>query len=438
MPLNLENLRSEKFATRVPDETLDNFVKNAGEYFTALDRDISKINPIDAIDIIPAMAAFAEYFECESRWQQLTLHALDVLRKGISRSLIHEFASFSGMSHVGFAINDLANKFPKAQPFLQGINKILCNNLLKYMKKSDTVEFMTAANYEVILGLSGPLSYLLSINEKNEQITDLIEQIVNAFIRRSKDTTLLGQQMTGWHYYPSKVEKAYMTEDAPNGIVNYGLSHGMAGPLVTLALAHKKGLRLNGLKGAINGLVAEFMRGLYHDEDNTVQWPGRITAEQYLGLEPKQQVPRQQSWCYGSVGILRSLYIVGVVMGDRQTEKFAIDEMVKIAEMPLEKYMLSQPIVCHGLAGTAAILDIMYQDTGRREFLTKVTEMVEVSATYSTEIFLESEKKIANARSISSRATLHEHLEGYNGIVQTIFSILKGRPTGHEKRLLML
>jgi len=436
MLLNLEKIRTDSFKIKLSDNVLDSFVQNVGEYFSAFERDIDKINPNDAVDIISALAAFMDYFDCKSEWERLTLHVLDVLRKGVNRSFFHKFANFSGMSHVAFAVKDLAIKSPKLEPFLHGINKILLDNLSAYMKKSDSKEFKTSGNFEVIKGLSGPLGYLLSGDD--EQMMDISGQIVDVFIQRSKDIILLGQNIPGWHYYPSKTEKSFMIEEAINGCINYGLSHGMAGSLVTLAMAHKKRIRKEGLYEAIDGLFSEFMKSHYYDDDGIVHWPGRITTEQYVELEAIPQIPRQMSWCYGSVGILRTLYMSSVFMSNEKIEQFALAELLKIAQMDLDKYLLSQPIVCHGYVGTAAILDLMYQDTRKTEFLNKVLEMIYISISYSIDRFFEAEKQMASERSIASRASLHNHLEGYNGIIQTILSMIKGKPTGNDRRLLIV
>lgn len=125
-------------------------------------------------------------------------------------------------------------------------------------------------------------------------------------------------------------------------------------------------------------------------------------------------------------------------MSNNKVKQFALNELLKIAEMELTDYLLTQPIVCHGFIGTAAIMNLMYLETGMAQFHKKTVEMVEVSAMFSIERYFENEKQRANERNISSRANLHTHLEGYNGIIQTILAIIKGNPSGNEKRLLIV
>ena len=227
-----------------------------------------------------------------------------------------------------------------------------------------------------------------------------------------------------------------MTDDAPNGCINYGLSHGMAGPLFVLSLAHKKGLRKDGLEGAIEGLFDEFMKSSYH-VDNIAYWPRRISFEQYAGLEDMQKTPGQMSWCYGSPGILRVLYTSSILMGRDDVAKFALDEFLKIAELDLANYALGQAIVCHGLVGTAAVLNLMYLETGKTAFLDKSSEMINMCSVIDINSYFELEKQRAQEINSQSRASLHNHLEGYSGILQTILSIIRSRPTGNDRRLLI-
>ena len=437
MPINVEKIKScESIKLKLSDNVLDSYIENVCEYFSALNKNINVVKPGDAIDILSALAGFREYFDDEAEWERLTLYTLDILRKGINKSFFNKISVFGGMTHVAFSVHALSVKAPKIEPFLQSINEVLLGNLARYLEKSDSDEFYKDGNYEVITGLSGPLRYLLDFSD-DEKMKEMAGRIVDVFIRRSKDITILDKRAPGWHYYPSETEASFMEEKAINGVVNYGVSHGMGGPLPALAMAYRNGFRTDGLLDAINGLISEYMNALYYADD-IAYWPRRITFEQYVGLDEVAKVPGQMSWCYGSVGILRVLYIAGDILSNEKVKQFAIDELVKIAKMDLANYQLVQPIVCHGYIGTASILNLMYLDTNRVEFLQKTIEMVEASVTFNIERFFESERQLANTRNTSFRADLHNHLEGYNGIIQNVLSIIKGLPNENDKRLLMI
>ena len=437
MIIDIEKLKScDSFELKLSAHFLYEYAENVREYFMLLTEKTTSVRPADAIDVLSALVAFREYFADEATWERLTLRMLDIIRKGINKSLFNKIAVFSGMTHIAFSVHALSISTPKIRSFLERINEILLENLANYLKDADNEDFFTKGNYEVILGLSGPLRYLLDFCD-DAKMKNMAQQIIAVFIRRSKDTTVLGKRVTGWHYYPSEIEESFMTKKTPNGVVNYGVSHGMAGPLATLSLAYGKGFRTEGLLDAINGLISEYMSALYYFDDIAF-WPDRISYEQYVGLEEITKAPSRMSWCYGSVGILRVLYTAGSLLPDESVKAFALDELAKIAEMDLAKYELVQPVVCHGFVGTAAILNAMYLDTKRVEFLQKATEMVETSISFNIERYTENEDKLASILNLSSRASLHSHLEGYNGLIQTTLSIVKGRPNENEKRLLMI
>jgi len=434
MLIDIERLKSSS-SIELQSDSINNYLQNVGEYFSALENDISTIKPKETMDVISVLVGFKEYFRSETEWERLTLRSLDVLAKGINKSFFNDTAIFYGMTHVAYSVYALSSKVPKIKPFLQGINNTLLDKLADYLKAADKKEFNTIGNYEAIKGLSGPFRYLLD-NSGDKKMDEMIKRLIDVFIKRSQDITILDHRVTGWHYYPSAVEKMFMDVEMPNGCVNYGVSHGMGGPLAVLPMAYYKGFKADGLKDAIYGLIAEYMSAVYYIDD-IAYWPGRISAEQYLGLDEMPKQPGAMSWCYGSVGILRALYIAGVFMSDDKVKQFAIDELIKIAKLDLSSYSLFQPIVCHGYIGTAAVLNLMYLDTKREEFLHKIVEMVEASAAFNIEGFFENAQQVANNYD-TNPATMHEHLEGFNGIINSTLSIIKGISSENDKRLLMI
>jgi len=437
MFINIEKISlCEGIKVQLPEHVFEAFTQNVCEYFSILENNVNTIRVDGAADIISALVAFREYFDSESDWESITLYALDIIRKGINRSHFDKISAFAGMTRIAFSLHELSEETPKIEPFFQGANELLLGNLHDYLEESDRKEFYSGGNYEAIMGLSGPLRYLLNFSE-DKRMKDMAEKIIDVFVKRSKDGSVLGKRTPGWHYYPSEYEEVNMPTKAPNGVVNYGVSHGMGGPLVTLSIAYHKGFRVEGLLEAINGLVSEYMNALYYVDD-IAYFPGRITFEQFIGDEEITKVPTQMSWCYGPAGILRALYISGDLLSNEDVKKFALDEFLKVAKMDLYRFQLMQPIVCHGYIGTAAILNLMYLDTNRIEFLHKAIEMVEASMNFNIERFAENERQVVTKRKTPPLWTVHDYLEGYNGIIQTALSIIKGKSAKNEMRLLMI
>jgi len=437
MIIDVEKLKTcESIKIKLDDTYMDAFCKNANDYFTLVADNPSGISSVDCIDVLSALVYFREYFIDEAQWQSLILKMLEIIRTGVNRSSFDKIAVFAGMTHIAFTVRSLAKIAPRLRLFSKEVDEILLSNLNDFLSKSNSDKFYTEGNYEVIKGLSGPLRYLLDFSD-DEKMTSMAKKIVDVFVRRSEDITIMGHHVPGWHYYPSEIEASFMTEKADNGVINYGVSHGMGGPLATLSLAYASGMRSEGLLNAINRLIKEFMDGAYY-ANNIVCWPGRIKLEQYATLEKIPIASRPMSWCYGSVGILRTMYLAGLHISDEKVKQFAIDEMLKIAKMELADYMLIQPIVCHGYVGTGSIFSQMYLDTGRQEFLEKTKKMIDATISYDISRFIENEKSVANSHNSPLKLNVHNHLEGFNGMMQMTLSILRQQPDENDKRLLMI
>lgn len=148
----------------------------------------------------------------------------------------------------------------------------------------------------------------------------------------------------------------------------------MGGPLVALSLAYKSDIRSDGILETIEEIISEYRKSAYYVND-IIYWPGRVTLEQYIGQSEIEHIPNRMSWCYGSIGILRAMYIASVSISDKENEQFILNEFIKIAKMNLSDYLISSPIVCHGYVGAAAVMKEMFNDINKPEFLERAIEL---------------------------------------------------------------
>ena len=221
-----------------------------------------------------------------------------------------------------------------------------------------------------------------------------------------------------------------MSTPAPNGCINYSMSHGIAGALGALSFAYRK--RPNpDVRKTMETLITEFLQSQYY-VDGIAYWPGRITIEQYLSEEEPSCFPSRMSWCYGSPGILRALYLAADALSMEDIKRFSIDEMAKIAAMDTEKYIFDSPIVCHGLAGVALVMRSMYNDTQNGTFADKAREITDMLV-YN---FAYREKENCNLTGMK-QIRKYDYLEGYTGILQTIYTAMTGESNMNEKRLML-
>ncbi|OZV13479.1 hypothetical protein CIW83_02740 [Tissierella sp. P1] len=87
-------------------------------------------------------------------------------------------------------------------------------------------------------------------------------------------------------------------------------------------------------------------------------------------------------------------------------------------------------MVCHGYSGLAAIMKGMYNDTKNTVFLNKAMEIANLiiyrmSNNKDNDISIDDFKK-------------YSYLEGYSGVLETIYSLIMNKLNVNEQRLLII
>lgn len=67
-----------------------------------------------------------------------------------------------------------------------------------------------------------------------------------------------GNEVIGFHITNEEQFREDEKEDYPDGNFNFGISHGMLGPLISLTKAHKLGYNTTGINHAINKLFSMY------------------------------------------------------------------------------------------------------------------------------------------------------------------------------------
>jgi len=401
------------------------------EFFTISELRIQNASADEILDILSVLTSFKENFVSEGKWETLVHDCLEIIRQDLYASAFESIFIFSGISHVALIVKNLNEKMPSLESFLLTLNNILCENLNNYMNTVDYEEFLKINNFEFIYGLSGTLRYILDFH-CNKKMDNAAKKILKYFVKRSREKVINEHKILGWHYYPLPHESQYLPIDTKNGLINYGISHGMAGPLMTMSLAYSKGVEVEGLKEAIDGLFAEYHKSAFYF-DNIIHWPGRITFEQYIGEKEILQLPRQMSWCYGSLGVLRAMYLAAVYTSNDKNKNFVLQELKKIARIDKDDYMLSLPSICHGFAGTVAVMEEMYNDTKSDIFLNVAKQHMIDTIDY----ILGADYQYYEPKR-EKRVYLYNYIEGYTGMFQIIKSFVTRGDNSHKKQLLII
>ena len=414
--------------TSLSKEIAEKFAEENDEFFEGIHDTIEDVSAREAIDIISFLISANKYFISKQQWEDLIYTCLTKIRNGIYNGEFSTLSSFSGITYISFIIRELRGNIPELQRFFNTLELLQSETLSYYLNLPEDSVFYEQNGFELIQGMSGVLKYYLDSDNDNNEI---IDKIILLFIQHLKPKMIMGYSTPVCHYYPSVYEKSTMTEEAPNGCVNYSVSHGMGGPLTTLSLAHKKSSHADGVIKIIDSIIDEYMKSYYYVGD-IIYWPGKIIFEQYIGQEKCSYGKSRMSWCYGSIGILNSLYAAAKEKSDIKLKGFCVNELKKIASMNTRDYLLASPIVCHGLSGAVLIFKRMYQETKDEVFYHKVIELLE-KLVYN---FAYRDIENVNLTGINE-VKEYDYLEGYTGVLQTIYSVINDTVNVNERRLLI-
>lgn len=275
--------------------------------------------------------------------------------------------AFGGLTDIGYAIYGINTTLSGYSKFLNSLNKYIMQinlQLIEYIRYN--IGNLHASSYDAIMGLSGNLAYLLLFKD-NSEIVENINAIIDVLVLMTKDIEVYGKAVPGWYttrdnHFLEEERKYYI-----NGSFNYGLSHGVSGILAVLSMALIEGFERDGQREAVEKILSELTKKTSVDEKGYIYWPGRVSFEDYIKGECSGSRERE-SWCYGTPGIARAIFLGGKAINDCDSMRLAIDAFEKICSMDEKDFMLISPIICHGYSGVLASIHAMYSDTGNAMF----------------------------------------------------------------------
>lgn len=144
-------------------------------------------------------------------------------------------------------------------------------------------------------------------------------------------------------------------------VVDSGLAHGVAGVLAALSLLRSHAeLDRDEITRAIRW-GGNWLAGQARTVGAQILWPDAVTLTPREGRPDDAQPLHAGSWCHGSSGVARALYLAGVAVGEPAFRALAVEAMRgHCAPYP----ELASPSVCHGLAGQLLLTMGFAHDTG--------------------------------------------------------------------------
>lgn len=202
--------------------------------------------------------------------------------------------------------------------------------------------------YDLVRGLTGLGACLLHLDPD----AGLLRQILRYLVRLTEPVPAAdaaGPAAPGWW----SSSNPNLTISTPNGHGNFGMAHGIAGPLALLALAARRGITVPGLVDAI-GRICDWLDTWRQAGPAGPWWPMWITVAELRDGRPSRPGPGRPSWCYGTPGLARTMQLAALARHDKERQAEAENALVRCVNDPDQTTLLTDPGLCHGWAGTVA------------------------------------------------------------------------------------
>lgn len=136
----------------------------------------------------------------------------------------------------------------------------------------------------------------------------------------------------------------------PDGHGNFGMAHGIAGPLALLAISLRRGINVPGQADSVRYICSVLDR-LQNRDGLRIWWPEILTRGQWRGPAPYGKHPGRPSWCYGTPGIARAQQLAGLSLADTPRQKASEHALAECAANAAQLTQLVDHSICHGWAG---------------------------------------------------------------------------------------
>lgn len=228
----------------------------------------------------------------------------------------------------------------------------------------------TNGAFEVVRGMSGIGRYLLARREQCEPELRLVLTYLSRMAHG--DITHRGHRVPRWWTWAAP--KLGQEVEMPDGHLNLGLSHGVAGPLALLSLAWQQGVTVDGQREAVERLVALLEERAYDSGDGPL-WPTHLTLDLWAAGPSARPPLSRPSWCYGAPGVSRAVQLAGLALDRPEWLDLAHRSLLPFLTTDPDTWRVDNPTVCHGWAGLMHLFAVLNEPIGDPRLTDLVDDM---------------------------------------------------------------
>jgi hypothetical protein len=251
--------------------------------------------------------------------------------------------------------------------------------LTQAVARIDAQDRPALAEFDLVRGLTGLGAYLLIRGTDR-----CLLRAVLAYLARLTEPVPAddeaGAAVPGW-----------WTNDAPSvrstirGHGNFGMAHGISGPLALMALAMRSGVNAPGQEQAM-GRILDWLDAWRQQAPTGPWWPEHITLAEAKAGRPSQAGPARPSWCYGTPGLARAQQLAALAIGDTQRQRDAEQALLHCVTDANQLQQLVDPYLCHGWAGVAATVHYAALDADCPDLKNAARDLAAVLADHAAQL----------------------------------------------------
>ncbi|KES02973.1 hypothetical protein BU52_33010 [Streptomyces toyocaensis] len=234
---------------------------------------------------------------------------------------------------------------------------IVADRLAAAHRRMDSKAPPYLREYDLISGLTGLGAYLLHRGHDHA-----LERVLRYLVRLiTEPLTVHGHQVPGW-WAATSLRDTPGTGRLAHGHVNFGIAHGIAGPLALLALARRAGCTVVGQDDALAEGIAHFTTWAQPLDGGGTGWPEYLPLTAYRKGPGPAAAPGRPSWCYGTPGIARALQLAALALHDETARRLAEHTALQAVTDPRQTGQITETSLCHGWAGLLLTADRIAAD----------------------------------------------------------------------------